>query len=124
ARSFARALRRKSSLRAAPERARRRARGNQSSLSLAHRPEGMKARTLIIDDEELARERLRRLFSTHAEIELIGECADGAEAVAAIRKEKPDLVSLDVQMPELDGLAVRGGLEADGMPAIVWLTAH
>ena len=84
----------------------------------------MKARTLIIDDEELARERLRRLLSTHPEIELIGECADGAEAVAAIRKETPDLVFLDVQMPELDGFAVLEGIEAEAMPVIVFVTAH
>ena len=55
----------------------------------------MKIRTLIVDDEALARDRLRQLLQEEAEIEIIGECADGCEAVAAIRKASLDLVFLD-----------------------------
>src|SRR6266446_5413729 len=66
----------------------------------------MKVRTLIVDDEELARERLRQLLAEQPELELVGECADGREAVAAIQKQAPDLIFLDIQMPELDGFEV------------------
>jgi two-component system LytT family response regulator len=84
----------------------------------------MKIRTLIVDDELLARERLRQLLQGEAEIELVGECADGMEAVAAIKKQSPDLIFLDVQMPELDGFAVLESVTADPPPVIVFVTAH
>ena len=84
----------------------------------------MKARTLIVDDEQLARERLRQLLSKQPEIELIGECADGREAIAAIQKQSPDLIFLDIQMPELDGFAVLEAINAEPMPVIVFVTAH
>ena len=84
----------------------------------------MKIRTLIADDEPLARERLRKLLQNEAAIELIGECADGREAVAAIRKESPDLVFLDVQMPELDGFGVLAEIGSARMPAVIFVTAH
>lgn len=84
----------------------------------------MKIRTLIVDDELLARERLRQLLENEPEIELVGECADGQEAVAAIRKESPDLIFLDVQMPELDGFGVLEAMTAQRPPVIVFVTAH
>jgi two-component system, LytTR family, response regulator len=83
----------------------------------------MKARTLIVDDEELARERLRQLLAGRPGVELIGECADGHQAVATIRKESPDLIFLDIQMPELDGFAVLEALNVEPMPVIVFVTA-
>jgi two-component system LytT family response regulator len=84
----------------------------------------MKVRTLIVDDELLARDRLRQLLGKEAEIELVGECADGKEAVACIEQKRPDLVFLDVQMPELDGFSVLAELEGKPMPVIVFVTAH
>ena len=63
-------------------------------------------RTLIVDDEELGRERLRTLLAKEQRIELVGEAGDGKSAVAAIEKLKPELVFLDVQMPELNGFEV------------------
>ena len=63
----------------------------------------VKTRVLIVDDEPLARERTRSLLEALPDIECVGECADGVSAVAAIRKDAPDIVLLDVQMPELDG---------------------
>ena len=84
----------------------------------------MKIRTLIVDDEALARERLRQLLETESEIEIIGECADGCEAVAAIQKAAPDIVFLDVQMPELDGFGVLDAIGSQPMPVIVFVTAH
>jgi two-component system LytT family response regulator len=84
----------------------------------------MKIRTLIVDDEHLARERLRKLLEEEADIEVAGECANGREALDAIKKEAPDLVFLDVQMPELDGFGVLSKLAGDKLPAVVFVTAH
>jgi len=84
----------------------------------------MKIRTLIVDDEELARERIRQLLQNETEIEIIGECADGHEAVAMIRKVTPDLIFLDIQMPELDGFGVLEAIKTELAPVIVFVTAH
>ena len=84
----------------------------------------MKVRTLIVDDEQLARERMRQLLESEADIQVIGECADGNEAVATIQKEKPDLIFLDIQMPELDGFGVLEAIQDQKAPVIVFVTAH
>jgi two-component system LytT family response regulator len=84
----------------------------------------MKIRTLIVDDEPLARERLRQLLLSEPEIQIVGECADGREAVETIRRESPDLIFLDVQMPELDGFGVLETIDADPAPVVVFVTAH
>lgn len=84
----------------------------------------MKIRTLIVDDELLARERVRQLLLNEPEIDMICECSNGREAVAAIRKEQPDLIFLDVQMPELDGFGVLQAIRTGPMPVIVFVTAH
>lgn len=82
-----------------------------------------KIRTLIVDDEPLARRNLRLLLENDAEIEIVGEAASGREALALIHKHSPDLVFLDIQMPELDGFGVLENLEAAQLPAIVFVTA-
>jgi two-component system LytT family response regulator len=84
----------------------------------------MKAKTLIVDDEQLARERLRQLLADKPEIDLVGECADGREAVAAINEKSPDLIFLDIQIPEVDGFAVLEAINVEPMPIIVFVTAH
>lgn len=84
----------------------------------------MKTRTLIVDDELLARERLRQLLRDEPDIEIVGECADGEQALAAIRREAPDLIFLDVQMPELDGFGVLEAVTTEPPPVIVFVTAH
>lgn len=84
----------------------------------------MKVRTLIADDELLARERLRQLLADEPEIDLVAECADGREAVTEIREKKPELIFLDIQMPELDGFAVLDAINLEPMPIIVFVTAH
>lgn len=84
----------------------------------------MKIRTLIVDDELLARERVRQLLLNEPEIELVGECSNGREAVATIQEKRPDLVFLDVQMPELDGFGVLQEIGNAPLPAIVFVTAH
>lgn len=83
----------------------------------------MKIRTLIVDDEPLARERLRQLLEAEADVDVVGECGDGREAVAAIEKHQPDLVFLDIQMPELDGFGVLEETSPARMPEIVFVTA-
>jgi two-component system LytT family response regulator len=81
-------------------------------------------RTLIIDDEPLARERLKRFLADERDLELVGECAEGHEAVAAIRALRPDLVFLDIQMPELDGFGVLKSIGVAEMPAVIFVTAY
>lgn len=83
----------------------------------------MTIKTLIVDDERLARQRLRRLLGQHAEVEIVGECADGATALAAVRESMPDLLLLDIQMPGLDGFGVVEELGAAPRPIIVFVTA-
>ncbi len=80
-------------------------------------------RTLIVDDEPLARERLRALLEDEPDLELVGECADGHEALAAVRQAEPDLVFLDIQMPELDGFGLVAQLDPAHLPAIIFVTA-
>ena len=80
-------------------------------------------RALIVDDEPLALSNLRVLLRRDPDIELVGECGSGAEAVAAIRAHRPALVFLDVQMPEVDGFDVLELLGPDAPPAIVFVTA-
>jgi two-component system LytT family response regulator len=78
---------------------------------------------LIVDDEPHARERVRTLLSRHASVRIIGECADGITAVTAIRRERPQLLLLDVQMPGLDGFGVLAHLHPREMPITVFVTA-
>ena len=80
-------------------------------------------RTLIVDDEPLARRHLRTLLADHADITVIGEAGNGKDAIAAIRKEHPDLVLLDIQMPELDGFGVVKEIGAGRMPVVVFVSA-
>lgn len=80
-------------------------------------------RVLVVDDEVLARQRLLTLLARRPDFEAAGECATGAEAVMAIRREKPDIVLLDVQMPELDGFDVIDEIGAQNMPAVIFVTA-
>ena len=84
----------------------------------------MKIRTIIVDDEALARDRLRQLLRNESAVEIAGECADGREAVALIKSARPDLVFLDVQMPELDGFGVLREIGIENAPVIVFVTAH
>jgi two-component system LytT family response regulator len=83
----------------------------------------MPVRTLIVDDERMARKRLRTLLADDADVDVVGECTNGRDAVLAIEERKPDLVFLDVQMPELDGFAVVHAVGVDRMPVTVFVTA-
>jgi two-component system LytT family response regulator len=79
---------------------------------------------LVVDDEPIARHAIVRLLRDDAEIELLGECGDGASAVAAIRSQSPDLVFLDIQMPAMTGIDVVAAIGAARMPATVFVTAY
>jgi two-component system, LytTR family, response regulator len=81
-------------------------------------------RVLIVDDERLARTGIRRQLSQFGELEVVGECADGDAAVGAIQRLAPDLVILDVQMPERNGFQVIETVGPERMPAVIFLTAH
>ncbi len=80
-------------------------------------------RVLIVDDEPLACERIRTLLAAEPGIEIAGECHDGRSAVKAISGIAPDLVFLDVQMPEMDGFAVLDQISSEAMPAVIFVTA-
>lgn len=88
---------------------------------MAHGP--VTLRVLIVDDEPVARRGIARLLRQEPGIEVVGECGDGASAIDAIGTLSPDLVFLDVQMPELDGFAVLEAVGAGRMPAVVFVTA-
>lgn len=85
--------------------------------------ETKKIKTLIVDDEPLARRTIRDLLAEDAEIEVIGECGGGLEAVSFIRKQPPELLFLDIQMPGISGFEVLAQIEHEDIPAIVFVTA-
>jgi two-component system LytT family response regulator len=80
-------------------------------------------RTLLVDDDALARGRMRALLEAEDDVELVGECADGGEAIERIRELKPELVFLDVQMPRVDGFGVVQAIGAERMPVTVFASA-
>ncbi len=84
----------------------------------------MKIKTLIVDDEPLARDRVKRLLRDEHDIEIIGECGNGREAIAAINAQRPDLVFLDIQMPEKNGFEVVKAINEKVMPAVIFVTAY
>lgn len=83
-----------------------------------------KIRTLIVDDEPLARERLANLLQPIEDIEIVGQCRDGEEAIAAIHDSTPDLVFLDIQMPNMSGFDVIEAIGSDRMPLVIFVTAY
>jgi len=84
----------------------------------------MKYEALIVDDEPLARRSIRKHLKAFPEFEVVGECGDGESAVAAIRERKPDLVFLDIQLPEFDGFDVIRAVGKDEMPVTIFVTAY
>jgi two-component system LytT family response regulator len=84
----------------------------------------MSLRVVIVDDEPLARERVRAFLTEEPDVEVVAECADGAEAVNRIEKIRPDVLFLDVQMPRLNGFEVLEAIEAGVMPVVIFTTAH
>lgn len=83
-----------------------------------------KLRALIVDDEPPARAILREMLKDDSEVEVIGECANGQEAMKALATQSPDLMFLDIQMPEMDGFALLETLDSDQMPTVIFVTAY
>jgi len=81
-------------------------------------------RTIIADDEPLVRKKLRSVLDSEADVEIVAECSDGNQCIAAVRSCKPDLLLLDVQMPEVDGFDVLLAIPPEEMPIVVFVTAH
>lgn len=81
-------------------------------------------RALVVDDEELPRQRVKDLVAQHADLQLVGEAENGAMALDMIADLAPDVVFLDIQMPELDGFQVVSALESPKLPAIIFVTAY
>ena len=81
-------------------------------------------RVLIVDDERIAREGLLRLLSADSEVQVVGEAADGKAAIEAIQQIKPDVVFLDVQIPEIDGFGVISAIGIENMPVLIFVTAY
>jgi two-component system, LytTR family, response regulator len=81
-------------------------------------------RTIISDDEPLAREKLRILLASEAGIRIVAECRDGRQTINALQTYKPDLLLLDIQMPGADGFQVLSNIPADNMPLVVFTTAY
>src|SRR6185503_15915412 len=107
-------------------------RANPNPLANGSRPghhhagggQRMKIRALIVDDEALARGRIKKMLTQEAEVELAGECGNGPDAIEFIRRERLDVVFLDVQMPEVSGFDVLRALPPENLPAVIFVTAH
>lgn len=84
----------------------------------------MPVKVVIVDDEPLARRRSARLLREREDVEIVAQCSGGSEAVESIREHGPDLVLLDIQMPDIDGFAVITEVGTDRMPQVVFVTAY
>ena len=84
----------------------------------------MKIKVLIVDDEVIARERVNRFLRAESDVEVIGECRNGREAIAAIKRLDPDLIFLDIQMPQMNGFDVLAAIGLEYIPAVVFVTAY
>ena len=83
-----------------------------------------KIRTLVVDDEPMGRERVLSLLQQEDDVEVIGECSDGTQSIAAIQQHSPDLVFLDIQMPGANGFGVIDAVGAHRMPNVIFVTAY
>src|SRR5688572_33254840 len=81
-------------------------------------------RALVVDDEPLARAMIREMLESDSEVEIVGECTNGREAVEAIKSSTPDIVFLDIQMPEIGGFEVLESLDANATPYVIFVTAY
>ena len=84
----------------------------------------MTMRVVIVDDEPLARLRVRNLIAEHDDVEIVAECANGEQAIRTIEQSPPDVLILDVQMPELDGFDVLQAIGVDRVPVVIFVTAY
>jgi two-component system, LytTR family, response regulator len=94
------------------------------SLSLPDQRADRVVRTVIADDERLARQKLLILLDAEPQVKVVAECQDGRQAVAAIRTFRPDMLLLDIQMPDLDGFQVLSEIPAEEMPVVIFTSAY
>ena len=87
-------------------------------------PNGSAIRTIIADDERLARKKLRILLGSEPQVEVVAECPNGRQTVSAIRSFRPDMLLLDIQMPDLNGFEVLSELSSDEMPQVIFTSAY
>jgi two-component system LytT family response regulator len=95
-----------------------------NSESIRYESIGPIVRTIIADDEPLARQKLRLLLNLEPEVKIVAECHDGSQALAAIRACRPDLLMLDIQMPSLDGFQVLSEIAPEEMPVVIFTSAY
>ena len=91
---------------------------------MTDQPTEQPIRTIIVDDEELARRGIELRLAPHADIAIVGQCANGREALAAVAQEQPDLMFLDIQMPGLSGFDVLARLPQESLPMVIFVTAY
>ncbi len=84
----------------------------------------MSYKILIVDDEPPARNKIRRILENETDVEIVGEAADGFEALSKIEKHNPDIIFLDIQMPQMTGLELVDNISSDTLPAIIFTTAY
>src|ERR1700678_681265 len=89
-----------------------------------HQPVDTVVRTVIADDERLARQKLLILLGSEPHVKVVAECQDGRQAVSAIRSFRPDMLLLDIQMPDLDGFQVLNEISPEEMPAVIFTSAY
>jgi two-component system LytT family response regulator len=90
----------------------------------SERPNGSAIRVIIADDERLARKKLRILLDSESQVEVVAECPNGRQTVSAIRSFRPDMLLLDIQMPDLNGFEVLSELSSDEMPQVIFTSAY
>jgi two-component system LytT family response regulator len=93
-------------------------------LPSSDRPDGSAIRTIIADDERLARRKLRILLGSEPQVEVVAECPNGRQTVSAIRSFRPDILLLDIQMPDLNGFDVLSEISSDEMPQVIFTSAY
>ncbi len=86
--------------------------------------DAVRLRAIVVDDEMLARQIIRELLANDSEVEIVAECVNGREAVEAIQTHKPDLLFLDIQMPEVAGFEVLEALKGERLPGVIFVTAY
>ena len=86
--------------------------------------DAVRLRAIVVDDEMLARQIIREMLANDAEVEIVAECVNGREAVEATQAHKPDLLFLDIQMPEVAGFEVLEAMKGERLPGVIFVTAY